>query len=233
MNHLSNPDADRFVQLINWMNTGGSKFPKLYLQYYTQDYRGVHALARIPQDEIILYVPHAQVMTSQVAMDSPLGRKIQASGIELRSKHSYLATYLLTQKHSATPSPWQPYIDSLPTTYSNMPIFYSMKYLNMLKGSFTLQKIADRIDSLRAEYENIKAHVPEFGQFTHAEFVWARLVVITRIFGLVIHGTKTDGLVPYADMLNHKKPKDASDTDVRKSTHELCRAFVHSLVSFI
>jgi histone-lysine N-methyltransferase SETD3 len=34
--------------------------------------------------------------------------------------------------------------------------------------------------------------------------------VITRIFGLQIEGNKTDGLVPYADMLNHKKP--CSDT---------------------
>jgi len=47
--------------------------------------------------------------------------------------------------------------------------------------------------------------VPEFGQYTHEDFVWARLVVITRIFGLVIEGNKTDGLVPYADMLNHKR----------------------------
>ena len=29
--------------------------------------------------------------------------------------------------------------------------------------------------------------------------------MITRIFGLVINGTKTDGLVPYADMLNHRR----------------------------
>jgi len=34
--------------------------------------------------------------------------------------------------------------------------------------------------------------------------------VITRIFGLVIEGTKTDGLVPYADMLNHKKPREVA-----------------------
>jgi len=75
-----------------------------------------------------------------------------------------------------------------------MPIFFDDKLLNLLKGSFTLGKIRDRIDSLRMEYDNIKKHVPEFGRFSHDEFVWARLVVITRIFGLIIHGTKTDGL---------------------------------------
>jgi len=81
-----------------------------------------------------------------------------------------------------------------------------------LEGSFTLSKIAERIDSLRREYDNIKRAVPEFGIFTADEFVWARLVVITRIFGLVIDGNKTDGLVPYADMLNHKRPRETKWT---------------------
>jgi hypothetical protein len=46
--------------------------------------------------------------------------------------------------------------------------------------------------------------------------------VITRIFGLVIRGQKTDGLVAYADMLNHKKPRDAADTDTRSEGHDMC-----------
>jgi histone-lysine N-methyltransferase SETD3 len=74
-------------------------------------------------------------------------------------------------------------------------------------------------------YENIKAAVPQFARFSHEEFVWARLVVITRIFGLVIHGVKTDGLVPYADMLNHKKPKDAADTDTKWTFDDALNGF--------
>jgi len=36
--------------------------------------------------------------------------------------------------------------------------------------------------------------------------------VITRIFGLVIDGVKTDGLVPMADMLNHRRPRETKWT---------------------
>ena len=36
--------------------------------------------------------------------------------------------------------------------------------------------------------------------------------MITRIFGLVIDGIKTDGLVPMADMLNHKRPRETKWT---------------------
>lgn len=38
-----------------------------------------------------------------------------------------------------------------------------------------MEKIADRIDSLRIEYDNIRRACPEFAKFTHEEFVWARL----------------------------------------------------------
>lgn len=33
------------------------------------------------------------------------------------------------------------------------------------------------------------------------------MIVCSRIFGIVMHDIKTDALVPIADMLNHKLPK--------------------------
>ena len=36
-----------------------------------------------------------------------------------------------------------------------MPIFFDATLLKELTGSFTLEKIRDRIESLRAEYNNI------------------------------------------------------------------------------
>jgi len=219
-----NPDGDKFDAMIKWLKDGGAQFPKLYLQYYGEDWRGVHALCRIPNDEIILYVPLKYIMTSEVAKASEIGKKIIASGIELRSTHSYLASYLLQEKHKGKKSFWEPYIRILPEKYANMPIFFSDKMLaTWLTGSMTLQKIADRIDSLRREYEALRRAIPEFGKFTLWEFMWARIAVITRIFGLVIEGNKTDGLVPYADMLNHKKPSElggGKDTCETKWTYD-------------
>ena len=36
------------------------------------------------------------------------------------------------------------------------------------------------------------------------------MLVSSRIFGIMVHGVKTDALVPIADMLNHKIPKMAT-----------------------
>jgi tetratricopeptide (TPR) repeat protein len=51
-----NPQHERFSRLLAWLKEGKSKFPKLYLQYYSDEYRGVHCAARIPEDEVVLEV---------------------------------------------------------------------------------------------------------------------------------------------------------------------------------
>jgi len=221
----SSSDGDAFDNLIEWLREGGSRFNKLYLRTYSAEHRGVHALAPIQPDELILYVPHHQVMTSAVAMESGIGKQMVDQGLELRSKHSYLAAYLLQERAKGKESYWYPYIQSLPKTYANMPIFFKPDLLRLLKGSFTLDKISDRLESLRAEYNNICQHVPDMRQFTHEEFVWARMAVITRIFGLMIKGVKTDGLVPYADMLNHKRPREHNETDTRWTFDDTMNGF--------
>ena len=38
------------------------------------------------------------------------------------------------------------------------------------------------------------------------------MMVASRIFGINVEGVKTDGFVPYADMLNHKRPRQTSWT---------------------
>jgi hypothetical protein len=43
--------------MFDWMQDGGSQFPKLKLRYYSADYRGVHASTDILKGETILFVP--------------------------------------------------------------------------------------------------------------------------------------------------------------------------------
>jgi len=91
-------------------------------------------------------------------------------------------------------------------------MFFEEDELRMLKGSFTLKMILDRKQSLKLEYDNIVKFVPEFGKYHHLDFAWARVAVITRVFGFEVRGQKTEGLVAMADMLNHKRPNETSWT---------------------
>ena len=54
--------------------------------------------------------------------------------------------------------------------------------------------------------------VPEYRQFPLKEYSEIRMMVASRIFGINIEGKKTDGFVAYADMLNHKRPRQTAWT---------------------
>jgi len=71
-----NPDHDKYEVMLKWLIQGGAKFPKLYMEYYSEDYRGVHSLSKIVNDEIILEVPLNMIMSSDIAKDSEIGKKI-------------------------------------------------------------------------------------------------------------------------------------------------------------
>jgi histone-lysine N-methyltransferase SETD3 len=64
---------------------------------------------------------------------------------------------------------------------------------------------------IEEDFKEIVAILPSLRHIlTYEKFVWARMIVSSRIFGIIINGKKTDALVPIADMLNHKIPKMTS-----------------------
>ena len=66
-------EKERFEALFDWMRQDGATFDKLKLRYYAPDYRGVHAARDIKQGETILFVPRKEIITLEMAMESPIG----------------------------------------------------------------------------------------------------------------------------------------------------------------
>ena len=71
-------EKERFERMFDWMLNGGSNFDKLKLRYYAPDYRGVHASREIKKGETILYVPKEQIITLEMAMESPIDALMKA-----------------------------------------------------------------------------------------------------------------------------------------------------------
>jgi hypothetical protein len=46
--------------------------------------------------------------------------------------------------------------------------------------------------------------------FSFRDFCWARTMVGSRMFGVFLDGVKTNILAPFADMLNHRLPKQTA-----------------------
>lgn len=210
----------RFRRLVGWLEGHGGQAGRLRVRDHNGWHRGVHADTAIAADQVILEVPLACLMTTERARESDIGRAIDESSVELGSVHSYIAAFLLQEREDSA-SFWRPYLDLLPASYPAIPLFFEPPELELLTGSFTLTEIEERRAELVGEYENLRRCVPGFDRFTCEEFIWARMTVITRIFGLHINGQKTEGLVPVADMLNHKRPPET-----RWSYEDGCDAFV-------
>jgi len=194
------------------MKAQGSDFSKLKLRYYSEDYRGVHAAQPIKSGETILYVPLPLIITLEMAFRSPIGKLMYEMGLRQRlisPKHSFLGTYLLQEKRKEQ-TPFAEYLDILPKSLRDFPIFFTEEEKALLEGSPFLSQIHEKIEDIKADYNLICKEVPEYSQFTIQEYSEVRMIVSSRIFGITVNGVKTDGFVPYADMLNHKRPRQTT-----------------------
>ena len=181
----------------------------------SKEMRGVHAKTTIPPQTICVSIPKSCLITVEMGQATPIGRKILTSDLELDApKHIFLMIYLLWDKKlHGHKSFFAPYYDILPSTLRNMPIFWTEEELHWLTGSYLLVQIADRIEAIRDDYESIISIAPEFNSIaTLQEFQWARMIVCSRNFGLLINGHRTSALVPHADMLNHYRPRETKWT---------------------
>ena len=100
-------------------------------------------------------------------------------------------------------------MDSLPTDLSNMPIYYSNSEKELLQGTCDiLNKISYKKLEIKTDYDLICEQIPQFeSRFTLERFCFCICIASSRIFGFEIDGKKTGGFVPFADMINHKRPK--------------------------
>jgi histone-lysine N-methyltransferase SETD3 len=142
-----------------------------------------------------------------------VGRAVLEAELELDApKHVFLMLFLLIDRRNPD-SFFKPYYDVLPRTLANMPIFWEPHELAWLEGSYLLVQIEERKRAIQADFEAIIGVWPALKEIcTLDEFAWARMCVCSRNFGIVVNGTRTSAMVPYADMLNHLRPRETKWT---------------------
>lgn len=159
-----------------------------------------------------MFIPKTHIITLEVAKAAPIGVKITAANLILMSpKHCYLSSFLL-QERTKTDSFWRPFLDILPQFFNSFPIFYSPAEKSLLSGSPFLDTITEKLADIEEDYSAICRVAPEFAEYPIEEFSRMRMAVSSRIFGMEIDGLTTDGFVPLADMLNHRRPRQTSWT---------------------
>ena len=195
-----------FINFLKELYKYNSFFPKLEIHFYTDDYRGVLAKSDISKNEIIMTIPNDCLISLETALNTNYGNIIKEFMYkELNSpKHCLLSSFLLYEEKNKK---YKYYFDLLPKDYNNFPIFYKKIELEYLKGSPFLEQIKEKKEDMKNDYNKLCEHLNNFNQFSFVKFCKARVLISSRIFGIAINKKKTDVLVPFADMLNHKRPK--------------------------
>jgi len=195
-----------YIKFLRELYKYNSFFPKLEIHFYTDDYRGVLAKNNIMKDEIIMTIPKECLISLETAFETEYGKKIgEFMYKELNSpKHCLLTSFLLYEEKNPK---YKYYFDLLPKDFSNFPIFYTPKELEYLKGSPFLLQILEKKEDMKSDYAKLCKYLPDFKQFSYLKFCQARLLISSRIFGISINDNKTDVLAPFADLLNHKRPR--------------------------
>jgi len=214
---LDKPTGDKFDKFNAWLLENGALIPDLYMHKYTENVRGVHASKDIEPHTQIVYIPRKCLTMETMGRKTKIGHRVQQA---LRNNeislsvpnHCQVIIYMLTTMRDPNHF-FQPYYSILPADFNNFPIFWTQEELQWLKGSHLLSQIADRKANIRSDYDNICEAAPEFGEFVSFErFMWCRTAVGSRNFGIVVDQQKRTAMVPYADMLNHFRPRETSWT---------------------
>jgi len=145
-----------------------SDFSKLKLRYYTENYRGVHASMNIKNGETVLYVPLNLIITLEMAFKSPIGKQMYEQGLRQRlisPKHSFLGTYLLQEKKKEVTHFFE-YMDILPKSLRDFPIFFTEDEKKLLMGSPFLNQINEKIEDIKTDFDLICNVVPDYKEFT-------------------------------------------------------------------
>ncbi|CAN0475117.1 unnamed protein product [Ectocarpus sp. 8 AP-2014] len=153
------------------------------------------------------------LVTVEMGKALPVGQAVLASGVSFDApKHIFLMLFILTDMRRPDTF-FRPYYDLLPTTLSNMPIFWTEEEMRLLQGSYLVTQVEERNQAIEGDYGVICDLYPPFRDVaTLEEFKWARMCVCSRNFGLDVNGLRTSALVPYADMLNHYRPRETKWT---------------------
>ena len=203
---------NQYPTYINFMKSFyklGLYLNKIEIGFNSDCDRYCKATEDINDKDIIIRVPLEALMTLDGARESNLGKYFTP---QLEKKlnsphHSLLSTFMLTEIDKGINSKWKYYFDFLPVNYNNFPIFYGDKEFELLKGTQFIELIKKKKKEMKEDYDLLVSTIPGYSKYDFDLFKKMREVISSRVFGVTIKGKKNDIIAPYADMLNHKRPR--------------------------
>jgi hypothetical protein len=192
-----------FETLVAWVRAAGGHVGALGVGLcggVNGGERGLFTTEAASEGALLLRVPHACIVTPDVAAESAPGRMIAARFEGGSEEQVLLAAWLLHQRDRPE-AHWAPYLATLPERVPTHPFFYDRARVHALRGTSLEALVPARRAFLLEELGWLRAHVPAAAGWTDDAWLLVRTLVTSRLFGL--EGTLGNALVPLADLCNH------------------------------
>ncbi len=147
-------------------------------------------------------------MSVDTARDSEIGRLIESDPMLQSMGNVSLSLHLMLEKTSPA-SFWEPYINSLPQTYTTV-LYFSLEELEELKGSPALEDALKQYKYVARQYAYFYRKFESTmlkDYFTYDEYRWAVSTVMTRqnqVPSSYQEGAFVNALIPCWDLANHR-----------------------------
>ena len=178
---------------LTWLQKYNVDITHICIESVTNEFRLVRSTSVLKKNTKVIKIPKCLLMTTVAAKELDVCKNLPGRKYH---NHTWLALMLLTERDKGKNSFWYPYIQLLPRKLTNVPLFFSPAQKESLGHSFVRDMIDHTFKQIELDFKYIQG-------WTLADYMWARVIVITRIFGISVDGEMTEALVPLADMCNH------------------------------
>lgn len=222
-----------YIKLKKWLKDRGFEDSNLRPSEFLDTGRGLMATKALQAGDVIISLPEECLLTTGTVLSSCLGKHL-VNWKPPVSPLLALCTFLIAEKHAGEKSPWKPYLDVLPKTYS-CPACLEQDVINLLpkplkkKAQEQKMMIQELFRSSKAFFSSLQ---PLFAEntatiFNYSALEWAWCTINTRTVYMKhprreCFSLEPDvyALAPYLDLLNH-----SPNVQVKAAFNEQTRSY--------
>lgn len=202
---------ENFLNLQKWLHKKNDN-----IKMFDKDSRGLYSTKDIKKGERIMEIPENFILELGKINDINLSNR-------LNNTNSYIAMYLLLESLKKR-TYWKIYLDSLPKNLDEYIYFYDKDKLSELKNTSIM---CEGTYNFIVHMKNIKEDCKIIYEWINNQklkkllkkmnynkffklFLKFRIYICSRIFSYTKHNREENGLVPYADLLNHSEDPNST-----------------------
>ncbi|GCC36471.1 hypothetical protein chiPu_0014965 [Chiloscyllium punctatum] len=221
-----------FVQLRKWLKKKGFNGFYLVPANFPDIGRGLMTRKALEPGDLVIALPEKCLLTTNTILRSYMGEYIKRWKPCL-SPLQALCTFLIAERHFGSRSPWKPYIDVLPKTYT-CPVYLPEEVIELFPSPL-VKRIHEQKRMVQQLYLASKCFFgslqPLFSElvekvFTYDTFRWAWCSINTRTIYMehkqsefLTQEPNVYALAPYLDLLNHSPSAQVTAAFNQKSKH--------------